>query len=202
MYVLTYHYTSITLCFTSIQRGANVSGEVDKVMIAEAVKAAADVDIVVVGLGLCGNNYGSDADPPCNGKIDEAEGSDRRNIHLPSAQIALLEALNALDKPIVAFVMAAGAIDLSPLNSLSNVCGILWTGYPGEYGGQAIADVILGAYNPSGRLPFTIYPGNFTQQVRYDDMSLRPSKPDELTSSPGRTYRFFEVCTYLSFLLS
>lgn len=70
---------------------------------------------------------------------------------------------------------------------LSKVSSIVWVGYPGQSGGQALAEVIFGDYNPAGRLPYTIYPANYVNQVSMFDMGMRPNASN---GNPGRTYRF------------
>ena len=106
-------------------RGVNISGY-DTSMIAEVVMSARKADVVVLGIGLCGNNYISDADDTCE-EINESEGIDRKNTSLPFVQRALINALLHMDNrpPIVVFVMAAGSIDLTMLKGQKNV-SILW----------------------------------------------------------------------------
>ena len=165
------------------------------VALARAGKLAAGSDVVVLGLGLCGNNYGSDSDKECDGRVDEAESHDRSTLALPAAQLELarhvVKALATRPTPsqLVIFIMAAGSLDVSPLLRMCDAVAprvklaLLWAGYPGEFGGQGIADVITGAHNPASLLPFTLYPASFTSKVKYTDFSLR--------SWPGRTYRFY-----------
>uniref|UniRef100_F6I6S2 Fibronectin type III-like domain-containing protein n=1 Tax=Vitis vinifera TaxID=29760 RepID=F6I6S2_VITVI len=70
---------------------------------------------------------------------------------------------------------------------------ILWVGYPG---GAAIADVIFGFYNPSGRLPMTWYPQSYVDKVPMTNMNMRP---DPASGYTGRTYRFYTGETIYTF---
>eukprot|EP00937_MAST-01D_sp_MAST-1D-sp2_P002429 g2429.t1 len=152
------------------------------------VAAAADVDTIVIGLGLCGDNYGGGPpteDPTCF-NIDESETIDRASLALPGAQMSLFRAVLALGKPVVVFTMNAGPVALEEIQR-SGV-PIVAAGYGGEYGGQALADVLDGSYNPGGALTTTVYPAHFTRQSSFRDMRMRPAG----TSSPGRTYRFLD----------
>ncbi|CAD6253862.1 unnamed protein product [Miscanthus lutarioriparius] len=72
---------------------------------------------------------------------------------------------------------------------------ILWAGYPGQAGGLAIARVLFGDHNPSGRLPVTWYPEEFTK-VPMRDMRMRA---DPATGYPGRSYRFYRGNTIYKF---
>jgi len=82
--------------------------------------------------------------------------------------------------------MSGGPLDLNRVKHNNKVQSILWVGYPGQSGGDAIAQIIYGVHSPAGRLPHTVYLENYVNQISMEDMNMRPSK-----NSPGRTYRFF-----------
>ncbi len=99
---------------------------------------------------------------------------DRTDLGLPADQVALIRAVAAANPRTVVVLMGGGAIRCSDWDQL--VSGLLLLWYPGEQGGHALAEVLLGAVSPSGRLPFTI-PRNEAQlppfepraeRVRYD----------------------------------
>ncbi|PQM39647.1 hypothetical protein Pyn_29493 [Prunus yedoensis var. nudiflora] len=92
--------------------------------------------------------------------------------------------------------MSGGGFDISFAKNDSKITSILWVGYPGEAGGAAIADVIFGLYNPSGRLPMTWYPQSYVDKVPMTNMNMRP---DASNGYPGRTYRFYTGETVYSF---
>ncbi|CAK7231046.1 hypothetical protein SCUCBS95973_007780 [Sporothrix curviconia] len=115
-----------------------------------------------------------------------AEDRDRMRITLPDVQLNLINALSALGKPLVV-VQLGDQTDDTPLLRNTNVSAIVWAGYPGQDGGNAVLDVLTGVHAPAGRLPVTQYPGTYVDAVPMTDMSLRPSP-----SNPGRTYRWFD----------
>ncbi|CAL5438160.1 unnamed protein product [Camellia sinensis] len=153
---------------------ANV-GCVDESQIEAAIKAAAVADEVVVVVGL--------------DQSVEREELDRVNLTLPGFQEKLvMEVANATNGSVILVIMSAGPIDVSFAKNNSKIGAILWVGYPGQGGGDAIAQIIFGDYNPGGRSPFTWYPQEFADQVAMTDMNMRPNTT---TNFPGRTYRFY-----------
>mmetsp|Transcript_9795 Transcript_9795/g.17257 ORF Transcript_9795/g.17257 Transcript_9795/m.17257 type:complete len:772 (+) Transcript_9795:81-2396(+) len=123
----------------------------------------------------------------------EREGHDRESVLLPGRQHELIRrvaaaAVKANKPPVIVVVVGGGMIDLSAELNDENVGAILWTGYPGMFGGQAVADTIFGENNPSGRLTQTFYPQSFVEEVDMGDMNMHPN---ESTGFPGRTYRFY-----------
>lgn len=86
--------------------------------------------------------------------VDCGEGADLASLALPSCQIRLLEELKKRGKPVICVVISGRAYDLSRVAALAD--GLLFAYYPGQEGGRAIADILRGAVNPSGRLPVTL----------------------------------------------
>ncbi|NMN39728.1 glycoside hydrolase family 3 C-terminal domain-containing protein [Pedobacter sp. SG918] len=87
--------------------------------------------------------------------IKEGEFLDRAMLNLPGNQELLLEELAKTGKPIIVVLTGGSAINMQPW--LNKVNAVLNVWYPGEAGGTAVADVLLGKVNPSGKLPIT-YP--------------------------------------------
>lgn len=109
----------------------------------------------------------------------EAEGRDRRDLNLPGAQEQLLEAVYAANPKTILVLMNAGPLAVTWANE--HLPAILDAWYPGEAGGTAIAQVLLGDYNPSGHLPYTVY------------ASLDGVPPqNEYDVSKGFTYLYFK----------
>jgi hypothetical protein len=61
--------------------------------------------------------------------------------------------------------MAGGSVDISAALSSAAVDAVLWVGYPGEAGGDAIANVLFGTVVPAGRMPYTVYSAEYVNQV-------------------------------------
>eukprot|EP00463_Aulacantha_scolymantha_P002743 TRINITY_DN347_c0_g1_i2.p1 TRINITY_DN347_c0_g1~~TRINITY_DN347_c0_g1_i2.p1 ORF type:complete len:577 (-),score=112.83 TRINITY_DN347_c0_g1_i2:136-1608(-) len=119
----------------------------------------------------------------------EAEGHDRGTLVLPANQSGLIAEVTAVATgPVVVVVMSGGPLDITAIRDNSKVGSIIWSGYPGQAGGQAIADAIFGSSNRFGKLPVTWYPESFTKEVGIKDMGMRPNKT---SGNPGRTHRFY-----------
>ena len=125
----------------------------------------------------------------------ESEGIDRTTLLLPKGQRDVIDEASGCSKanrpntPVILVVIAGGAVDLSSYKMNDNIDAILYTSYPGQAGGQALAKIIYGQYNPSGRLVTTIYQNSYLEEVSLEDMRMRPH--DGLNLYPGRTYRFY-----------
>ncbi|KAH9924718.1 beta-xylosidase [Fomitopsis serialis] len=116
----------------------------------------------------------------------EAEATDRYTLDWPGVQPDFIDLLSQLGKPLIVLQMGGGQIDDSCFVPNPNVNAIIWGGYPGQSGGAALMDIIVGNAAPAGRLPITQYPLEYVNQVPMTDMSLRPS-----ATNPGRTYMWY-----------
>ena len=103
--------------------------------IAEAVAAAKASDVAVIVAG-----------------IEEGEFRDRAKLGLPGRQVELIEAVAATGRPTVVVLIGGSAITMPWID---RVGAVLHAWYPGEAGGEAVADILLGEVNPAGRLPIT-----------------------------------------------
>jgi len=104
------------------------------------------------------------------------KGGDRTNIELPSIQRNCLKVLKDVGKKVVFVNCSGSAIALIP--EIKSCDAILQAWYAGESGGQAVADVLFGDYNPAGKLPITFYKSS-DQLKDFEDYSMK-----------GRTYRY------------
>lgn len=108
-------------------------------LIKEAVEAAKKSDVAII---FAGTNHDV-----------ETEATDRKDIELPFGQDELIKAVSAVNKNTIVVVVAAAPCNLKPT---SDVCStIVWSWYNGSQGGNALADILLGNANPSGRLPLS-----------------------------------------------
>jgi beta-glucosidase len=139
----------------------------------EALDAARKADVVVFVGGLTGDVEGEEMDVSYPGFA----GGDRTDLRLPSSQRKLLAALAETGKPVVLVLTAGSAMAVDWADD--NLAAILMAWYPGQRGGDAVADVLFGDTNPAGRLPVTFY------------RAAEALPPFEDYSMQERTYRYF-----------
>lgn len=140
---------------------------------AAAVEAARKADAVIYVGGISAQLEGEEMTVDYEG----FEGGDRTVIELPSVQQALLEKLQATGKPLVCVLMSGSALAVPWLDEKANAVLEAW--YPGQAGGTAVAKVLFGEANPSGRLPLTFY------------RSTTDLPPFAEYRMENRTYRYF-----------
>lgn len=132
-----------------------------------------DVDVIIFAGGISPQLEGEEMPV----KVPGFDGGDRTTIMLPQVQTQLLEALQQTGKPVV-FVMMTGSAIAIPREQ-AHIPAIVNAWYGGQRAGTAVADVLFGDYNPSGRLPVTFYASD-KDLPSFTDYSMR-----------NRTYRYF-----------
>ncbi|MGA7859255.1 MAG: glycoside hydrolase family 3 C-terminal domain-containing protein [Terracidiphilus sp.] len=140
----------------------------------EAIEAAKNADVVVAVVGITSRLEGEEM------KVDVPgfKGGDRTSIALPEPEEKLLQALAATGKPLVVVLANGSALGVNWAQEHANAILDAW--YPGEEGGDAVAQTLSGRNNPGGRLPVTFYK-DVSQLPNFEDYSMK-----------GRTYRYFE----------
>ncbi|MDD5454550.1 MAG: glycoside hydrolase family 3 N-terminal domain-containing protein [Candidatus Ratteibacteria bacterium] len=125
-----------------------------------AVSAAEKSDIAILFMG--------------NSDKTEGEARDRSNLNLPGAQEELIKEIAKTDKPVIVVLTGGSVITMG--NWINKVQAVIEAWYPGEEGGNAIADILFGNCNPSGHLPIT-FPKTTGQLPLY--YNYKPSGRDE-----------------------
>ncbi|WP_064119740.1 beta-glucosidase BglX [Pseudomonas fluorescens] len=165
------------------------------VLIDEAVRAAKDADVIVAAVG--------------ESRGMSHESSSRTDLNIPENQRELIRALKATGKPLVLVLMNGRPLTILEENQSADA--ILETWFSGTEGGNAIADVLFGDYNPSGKLPVT-FPRSVGQiPTYYNHLSIgrpfTPGKPGNYTSqyfddTTGPLFPFGYGLSYTQFALS
>ena len=140
----------------------------------EAVAQAKEADVAVVVAGISPRLEGEEM--PVH--IEGFSGGDRTSLDIPAPYEKLIEAIHATGTPVVLVLTGGSALAVNWADQ--HIPAIVMAWYPGEEGGNALADILVGTYNPAGRLPVTFYKS-------VDDL---PPFTDYFMK--GRTYRFFE----------
>jgi beta-glucosidase len=153
-------------------------GSLVPVDLVASIAKVKDADIVIFAGGIAPSLEGEEM----RVTIPGFKGGDRTDIELPSIQRRMLQALKAAGKKVIFVNFSGSAMGLVP--ETESCEAILQAWYPGQDGGTAIANVLFGDYNPSGRLPVTFYK-NISQLPDFEDYSMK-----------GRTYRFMSDPLY------
>jgi len=140
----------------------------------QAVELAQSADAIVYVGGICADLEREFFNTPYEG----FSHGDRTRIELPGVQTELLKALRTTGKPLV-FVNCSGGAMAMPWEA-EHISAIVQAWYPGQEGGRAVAEVLFGDVNPSGRLPVTFYQAT-TDLPSFLDYSMA-----------NRTYRYFK----------
>ncbi|AEF83258.1 glycoside hydrolase family 3 C-terminal domain-containing protein [Leadbettera azotonutricia] len=130
-----------------------------------------EIDLVIAVYGLDGSMEGEEGD-----SIASDANGDRDTIELPSWQLNFLRRIRKAGKKVV--LILTGGSPIAFPEDLADAVLFAW--YPGEQGGNAVADILFGDVSPSGKLPIT-FPQSTAQLPPYDDYALK-----------GRTYRYMK----------
>ena len=152
---------------------------------------ASQADVCIAVMGISALLEGEEGEA-----IASSEKGDRSDIKLPQNQIDYIKKIKSLsDKPLVLVLTGGSPIALPELHDL--VEAILFVWYPGEEGGNAVADVLFGDVPPSGKLPIT-FPKSIDQLPPYEDYNMKGRTYKYMTEEPqypfgfGLTYTTFE----------
>lgn len=167
------HAIRLELSHTGEDEGIHLSWQAPAdAQLLEALAQAKQADIILATVGLSPSLEGEAM--PIN--VPGFLGGDRLTLDLPQPQRLLLAASAALQKPLVVVFSTGSAV--TPGAETQTAQSLLETWYPGEMGGEAIAKLLSGEANPSGRLPVTIY-RSVDDLPDFDDYSMA-----------HRTYRY------------
>lgn len=152
-------------CFARLYWKAPVTDQTNRLaLFGDAGKVAKECDVTVAVLGI--------------NKSIEREGQDRYSLELPIDQQEFIKELYKVNPNTVVVLVAGSSMAINWMDE--NVPAILNAWYPGEQGGNAVAEVLFGDYNPGGRLPLTYY-NSLDELPAFDDYSVK-----------NRTYQYFE----------
>lgn len=142
----------------------------------EVAQMAQKADVIIFVSGINANYEGEAGDAGADGYAGFASG-DRTSMQLPAVQLELLQALEKTGRPIILVNMSGSVMSFAWESQ--HVDAILQAWYGGQAAGDAITDVLLGEYNPAGRMPLTTYM-NDADLPSFEDYSMQ-----------NRTYRYF-----------
>lgn len=166
----------IQLIFAQLEGDAQFDfnlGVMQPVDFSKMISDTRDADVYVYVGGISPLLEGEEMKVPYEG----FSGGDRTSIELPKIQRETLKQLHMTGKPVIFVNMSGSAMGLVP--ETDNCDAIVQAWYGGQAGGQAVAELLLGKYNPSGRLPITFYRSH-NDLPDFHDYNVK-----------GHTYRYF-----------
>lgn len=166
---------------TLFEKGAGIDEELD---IDKAVELANQCEVIIACLG----------ERPATEKP-----SDTDDLDLPDAQIKLIEELSKAGKPIVLILVEGRPRVFSKIEGLTDA--VVMAYLPGQEGGRAIADILFGDHNPSGRLPYT-YPRHSGSIWKYNHKGADAMARDFSLNGFDPQYEFGEGYSYTEFSYS
>jgi len=142
-------------------------------LLSHAIDAAKKSDAIIAFVGLSPNLEGEEM----NVHVEGFDGGDRTSIELPAAQEKLLQAMGETGKPLIVVLTSGSALAVPWAKDHADALLEAW--YPGEEGGDAIAETLKGKNNPAGRLAITFY-ASTKDLPEFTDYSMK-----------NRTYRYY-----------
>ncbi|NNF35317.1 MAG: glycoside hydrolase family 3 protein [Saprospiraceae bacterium] len=153
---------------------------------------AAQSDVTIIGMGLTRHIEGEEGE-----SISSPYFGDRLDYNIPENQLEYLRKIKSHGKPVIAIITGGSPMNVSEVHEIADAVLLAW--YPGEEGGNAIADIIFGKVSPSGRLPIT-FPKSLDQLPPYEDYNMKGRTYRYMTEEP--MYPFGYGLSYSSFLYS
>ncbi|PKB16433.1 glycoside hydrolase family 3 C-terminal domain-containing protein [Flavobacterium sp. 5] len=150
--------------------------QLDPAKLQEAIEAAKNSDVAIV---FAGSN-----------RDYETEASDRRDLHLPFGQEELIKKVLEVNPRTIVVFIAGAPFDIKEVSEKTNA--LVWSWFNGSEGGNALADVLLGKTNPSGKLPWTM-PKNIMDSPAHATNSFPGDKVVEYKEGILVGYRWFDT---------
>lgn len=150
--------------------------QLDPAKLEEAIEAAKNSDVAIV---FAGSN-----------RDYETEASDRRNLKLPFGQEELIQKIVAVNPKTIVVFIAGAPFEIEEVSKKTNA--LVWSWFNGSEGGNALADVLLGKVNPSGKLPWTM-PKSLMDSPAHATNSFPGDKVVEYKESILVGYRWFDT---------
>lgn len=150
--------------------------QLDPAKLEEAIEAAKNSDVAIV---FAGSN-----------RDYETEASDRRNLNLPFGQEELIKKIVAVNPKTIVVLIAGAPFDIEAIKNKTNA--LVWSWFNGSEGGNALADVLLGTVNPSGKLPWTM-PKNIMDSPAHATNSFPGDKTVSYAEGILVGYRWFDT---------